>query len=215
MGNTIKRATDYLRDPYLVRRVQETFGVRQIVIPPASEVAPSSADEANGRVRTNGGFMNGGLKWLTSVKVRRRLKHMHSPSTSPCASISSSSDSDTPEIPNSVIIESIPLLDIYFRLATQLGYEPFYITFLPSMFWNFDGYIARHLIILWCTSMYVGQACKAIFKWKRPSSPPVFRLEDNPKIEAEYGFPSTHAIVSTIIPFYILYSCFLRYEVRW
>ena len=213
MGNTVKRVTDYLRDPYLVRRIQETFGVRQIVIPlaAASESTPSSADES--ATEANGGLMTGGLEWLTSVKVRRRLKH--SPSTSPRASISSC-DSDTPEaeFPN-VTTESIPLLDIYFRLATELGYEPFYITFLPSMFWNFDGYIARHVVFLWCISMYVGQACKAIFKWKRPSSPPVFRLEDNPKLEAEYGFPSTHAIVSTIIPFFYLYSCYFRYEVRW
>jgi len=219
MGNTIKHATDYLRDPYLVRRIQETFGVREIVIPQASETVPSSANEStakeNGRTETNGGLMNGGLEWLTSVKVRRRLKR--SLSISPCESISSSpstSDSETPEFPSNIVIESVSLLDIYFRFATELGYEPFYITFLPSIFWNFDSHIARHVVILWCISMYVGQACKAVFKWRRPSSPPVFRLEDNPKIETEYGFPSTHAIVSTIIPFYFLYSFVSRYEVR-
>ena len=219
MGNTIKHAADYLRDPYLVRRIQETFGVREIVIPQASETVPSSANKStakeNGRVETNGGLMNGGLEWLTSVKVRRRLKR--SMSISPCESISSSpstSDSETPEFPSNIVIESVSLLDIYFRFATELGYEPFYITFLPSIFWNFDSQIARHVVILWCISMYVGQACKAVFKWRRPSSPPVFRLEDNPKIETEYGFPSTHAIVSTIIPFYFLYSFVSRYEVR-
>jgi len=210
----VKRATDYLRDPYLVRSIQETFGVRQIVIPPAtSESGSSSADES--ATEANGGLMNGRLEWLTSVKVRRRLKR--SLSISPCESISSSpstSDSETPEFPSNIVIESVSLLDIYFRLATELGYEPFYITFLPCMFWNFDVYVARHVVILWCISMYVGQACKAVFKWKRPSSPPVFRLEDNPKLEAEYGFPSTHAIVSTVIPFYYLYSCVFRYEVR-
>jgi len=212
MGNTVKRATDYLRDPYLVRSIQETFGVRQIVIPPAtSESGSSSADES--ATEANGGLMNGRLEWLTSVKARRRLKR--SPSASPRTSIDiSSRDGNAHDFPDGVFIESIPLLDIYFRLATELGYEPFYITFLPCMFWNFDVYVARHVVILWCISMYVGQACKAVFKWKRPTSPPVFRLEDNPKLEAEYGFPSTHAIVSTVIPFYYLYSCVFRYEVR-
>ena len=115
--------------------------------------------------------------------------------------------------PIEVIVESYPLWDIYFHLATELGYEPFYVTFLPMMLWNVDTLVARHVVMLWCLSMYVGQACKEVFKIKRPASPPALRLEQNPELETEYGFPSTHALVSTTIPFYYLYSCFGRYEV--
>ena len=131
MGNTVKRVTDYLRDPYLVRRIQETCGVREIVRLQASEAAPSNANERttkeNGRVETNGGLINTGLGWLTSVNARRRrLKRF--PSISPYANISpSSSDSDTPELselPNKIVIESVSLFDIYFRLpALPAGYK--------------------------------------------------------------------------------------------
>lgn len=219
MGNTLKRAIDYLKDPYVVRGIQETFGARQVaVLTPAEPKAElSSSDEsssANGGPITNGKLMNGSLEWLSAVKVRRKLKR--SPSATPRASLSPSpSDNNgTPLETDVVIVESIPLVDIYFRLATELGYEPFYITFLPFMFWNVDSLVTRHVVILWCVSMYLGQACKAIVKLKRPSSPPVFRLEDNPKLEAEFGFPSTHAIVAATIPFCYLHSCFGRYEVR-
>ena len=218
MGNTVKRTIDYLKDPYVVRGIQETFGARQVAVPSAEPKAElSSSDEsssANGGPITNGRLMNGTLEWLSAVKVRRKLKR--SPSATPRASLSPSpsNNNGTPLETDVVIIESIPLVDIYFRLATELGYEPFYITFLPFMFWNVDSLVTRHVVILWCVSMYLGQACKAIVKLKRPSSPPVFRLEDNPKLETEFGFPSTHAIVAATIPFCYLHSCFGRYEVR-
>ena len=224
MGNTVKRATDYLRDPYLVRRVQEAFGVKQIIADTVS--APDTQDPkasvlSNGTtsdhsIFANGGLKNGKIDWLTSMpKKRRRVKVPGSRTTSPSPASSppSSPDSDNaPEFPE-VIIESHPFLDVYFRIATALGYEPFYITFLPFTFWNVDSYVMQHFVIVWCLSMYVGQACKALFKWNRPASPPAFRLEDNPGLETEFGFPSTHAIVSTVIPFFVVYFCFGRYDV--
>ena len=162
------------------------------------------------------------LEWLKrKAKVRKRIKSSSSPQSSPGHSRTSSLDSDnigtpvnTEPVPVEVTVESYPLLDVYFHLATECGYEPFYITFIPFLFWNIDSYVSRHAVILWCLSMYVGQACKQIFKWKRPASPPALRLEQNPNLETEYGFPSTHAIVSTVLPFYLLYSTYGRYEVR-
>lgn len=223
MGNAIKRTVDYLRDPCLVRRVQETFGVQQIVIQPGEESniefsghrTADKTDTCNGVVKTNGGMVNGGLEWLTTVK-RARRKVKCSPTNSPRITPPlSPTTSDGESRPNAtIVIESIPLLDLYFRLATEFGYEAFYISFFSFTSWNIDSLVSRRAAILWCISMYVGQACKAIVKWKRPSSPPVFRLEDNPKLEEEFGFPSTHAIVAVTIPFYYLYSCFGRYEVR-
>ena len=113
-----------------------------------------------------------------------------------------------------MVVETIPFLDIYFRLATELGYEPFYITFLTYVYWNVDTVIGRWVIITWCLSMYIGQGAKQIFKLKRPASPPAIRLEHNPSLETEYGFPSTHATVGTNIPFCILYVVMGRYEVN-
>ncbi len=229
-----ERVRNYLRDPYLVRRIQECFGVKQIsmLIPRDDTDVVSKANQdsdddpdvpTNATGATNpsttfeaanggGGFMNGSIEWLASkAKVRHRLKR---PSVTPSPGDGPPTSKDAPQKLIEIVVESIPLFDIYFRLATELGYEPFYITFVPFLLWNVDSLLARHVVLLWCASMYVGQACKALFKWNRPASPPAFRLEQNPILEAEYGFPSTHAIVSTTFPFYFLYACVGRYQVR-
>lgn len=254
MGNALDNAVDYLKDPFLVRRIQEYFGVTQITLEgedatnseptattttigsdgdktanPERKYSPSSEDSNREGARSTGEIEKKGhrrlssrdsnsdssggntIEWLKSnIKVRKRLKSSPSPVHSRTAS---PEPETTPPAPIEVIVESYPLLDIYFRLAAELGYEPFYVTFLPMMVWNVDTLVARHVVILWCISMYVGQACKQFFKLRRPDSPPALRLEQNPDLETEYGFPSTHAIVSTTIPFYYLYSCFGRYEV--
>ena len=38
-------------------------------------------------------------------------------------------------------VRTNPFLHVYFSLATELGYEPFYITFIPFVFWSYDPYI--------------------------------------------------------------------------
>ena len=38
-------------------------------------------------------------------------------------------------------VRTNPLLHVYFSLASELGYEPFYITFIPFVFWSYDPYI--------------------------------------------------------------------------
>ena len=204
MGNTIRRVVDGLKDPYLVRGVQELLGVKEIL--------PDVNNSVGGHSVGDEAVANGGsFQWLASkAKSRKRLKH-------PASSTGAASPPSSPESEKSVhfpdiVVETLPVLDIFFRLATELGYEPFYITFIPFLIWNVDTTIARHIVIIWICSMYLGQASKALFQWRRPSSPPAFRLENNPSLETEYGFPSTHAIVSTTIPFYIAYSSFFRYE---
>ena len=209
MGSTIRRVADGLKDPYLVRRVQELLGVKEILPDVNNSVGGHPVgDEAV----ANGAVANGGsLQWLASkAKSRKRLKRPTSSTgaASPPSSPESEKSANFPDI----VVETLPVLDIFFRLATELGYEPFYITFIPFLIWNVDTTIARHIVIIWICSMYLGQASKALFQWRRPSSPPALRLENNPSLETEYGFPSTHAIVSTTVPFYIVYGSFFRYE---
>lgn len=184
----------YLRSPQLVRRFQEACGVKEIKKPPEKQLKLASTS------------FDGAVGWLISkTKVRRQLKS-YSAGSSPGSS---------PEPPDVIECECISLVDVYFRIATELGYEPFYITFFPALFWNIDSYIARHAVLLWCLSMYIGQASKALVRWKRPAAPPAIRLEQNSNLETEFGFPSTHAIVSTTVPFYCLYTCIDRYEVEY
>ena len=204
MGNTIRCSFTYLQDPKLVRRIQECLGVKQIHTGSKTSVDVAGGETTchdqrwtNGAIRGEDGTgLGGNLGWL-ATKRRKRLKQL--------------SPSSTPE-PEDIVVETIPMLDIFFRLATELGYEPFYITVIPFLIWNVDTFLTRHIIVLWIGSMYMGQACKALFRVKRPASPPVIRLEVNPTLETEYGFPSSHATVSTTIPFYFAYRAFLRYE---
>ena len=216
MGNIVRTSVVYLRDPYLVRSIQERLGVKQIVSEPkvngarVGGVSTTTGDHgvANGPVANGHG---GNLRWLTTkVKTRKRLKQPgpSSAATSPPSSPESEKSMQFPDI----IVDTLPVLDIFFLLATQLGYEPFYITFMPFLIWNVDTTMARHTVLMWIGSMYIGQASKALFKWRRPSSPPTIRLENNPDLETEYGFPSTHAIVSTTVPFNIAYCAWVRYK---
>ena len=206
MGNTVRRARDYLRDPYLVRKIQERLGVKQV------QASRERCQDVKDPLSENGIVLipKASFKWLAN-KTRKRVK---CPNSSPfAASPSSSPESEKSVHFPDIIVETLPVLNIFFRLATELGYEPFYITFFPFLTWNVDTSMARHIVVVWCCSMYLGQASKALFKWKRPSSPPAIRLENNPNLETEYGFPSTHAIVSTTVPFYIMYFLFHRYDV--
>jgi len=96
-----------------------------------------------------------------------------------------------------------------FRFGSFLGTEMFYITFIPVVFWNFDPYVGRKLVVVWVVTMYIGQVLKDLICWPRPSWPPVFKLET--RVQAEYGIPSTHAIAGTSIPFSIVMAMHGRY----
>ena len=181
----VSRAVEWLRSPSLVRRLQQLCGARLELV----------EDDRSCHSRT--------------AKERHRLDR--TPGTSP----NNSPDEKTPPFPfPGYALKTNPVVDVYFRFATELGYEMFYITVFPLFHYNVDTVLFRQMIILWCLSMYVGQALKAVFCWKRPPSPPVLRLENNPVLEEEYGFPSTHAIVSTTTPFHLLFASYQRYNVR-
>jgi hypothetical protein len=147
------------------------------------------------------------IKNTHSATIRQRIDN--TPEASPPLS---------PNVKNSclplpgTVVRTNSLIDIYFRVATELGYEMFYILVLPIIHYNFDSVILRQMILLWSLSMYIGQALKPLVCWKRPSSPPVYKLENNPALDQEYGFPSTHAIVSTVMPFYFTFASHKRYE---
>lgn len=212
----LRRITDYLGNPFLVRRIQEYLGVKQIsehngfsdVSPPAvAKPSSESEGEASGgsgvsaAASAAGNGLVNGYRWLSS-KTRKRVK----------SPVESASPASSPE-PADMVVETYPLLNIFFRLATELGHELFYITYFPFLIWNADTSLGRHTIVIWCFSMYVGQACKVFFKWKRPACPPAIRLVTNPVLETEYGLPSTHATVATTVPFYSLYFLYHRYNV--
>ena len=204
MGNTVKRAAYYLGDPHLVRSIQEQLGVKQIQS--SADQGGDLSEETRNSIRSNGNGVifnaTAGYKWLAG-KSRKRVKH---PETS--TSVNSSVPSES-----YITVEIFPVLNIFFRLASEFGHEAFYISFFPFLVWNADTSLGRHLVMVWCCSMYVGQACKVLFKCKRPACPPAIRIGTNPILETEYGLPSTHATVATTVPFYIVYFLYHHYNV--
>lgn len=240
MGNVVQ----YLKDPALVRRIQEALGVHEIRIEvrpenskdvksvfdsqssssaeDSSEDSPKPKSSSKSTLPPNANSVplslkketsSNSLSWLTQKAKTRRNIRPPPPQAAAATRTQEPSSIENIKGAETVVIETISFLDIYFRLATELGYEPFYITFLPFVYWNIDTYLGRYMVITWCFSMYIGQGAKQLFKIRRPASPPAIRLEDNPSLETEYGFPSTHATVGTTIPFCLAYNLVWRYEV--
>ena len=214
-----------LKDPNLVRSFQEFLGVRQILteveddklgskhtkFPLSSSGSSDEEEPEDAQHSSSSTSVQESLKWLNSkTRVRRRVV------TPPplCDGSREDMESLEKETCEVLVVETNSFYDTFFRLATECGYEPFYITILPILFWNIDVVVARHAIMVWGLTMYIGQGAKQIFKIKRPASPPAIRLEDNPSLETEYGFPSTHATVATAFPFSLLFSFYARYVVR-
>lgn len=202
----ITAVVQYLRDPRLVAKFQSYCGL-QIVQPCDSErQRPDNGGKSDKRVNGYHCIENynvvsdNNTRWFG----RHRTVSFHA------SKISSDKTAESAKL----TVQTMAVVDLFFRFATELGYEPFYITVFPFFIWNIDSFVGRQAVLLWSVSMYTGQALKPLVRWPRPASPPVIRLEHNPILEQEYGFPSTHSIVSTIIPFYTLYLTQGRYEVR-
>lgn len=99
-----------------------------------------------------------------------------------------------------------------FCFGTELGNELFYILFFPFWFWNLDPLVGRRLVAIWVLVMYLGQCTKDIFRWPRPASPPVVKLEVF--YNSEYSMPSTHAMSGTAIPISMILLTYGRWQVR-
>ena len=203
----ITAVVQYLRDPRLVAKFQSYCGV-QIVSPYNSKQQTDENGSSKGAKRVNGYHCHETYNVVSDNATRwfgrHRTVSFHSTKMS----------SDKAAELSKLTVQTMAIIDLFFRFATELGYEPFYITVIPFFIWNIDSYVGRQGVLLWSISMYTGQALKPLIRWPRPASPPVLRLEQNPILELEYGFPSTHSIVSTILPFYTLYLTQGRYEVR-
>lgn len=76
--------------------------------------------------------------------------------------------------------------------------NPFFL-FNGAILNQLTTHTQNRLVLIWSTTMYIGQAMKDIIRWNRPKSPPVIVLE--PEYSLEYGMPSTHAMVGFALPF--------------
>ncbi|KAL0830977.1 hypothetical protein ABMA28_001865 [Loxostege sticticalis] len=196
-------AIEYLKDPLLVVKVQNFFGVIYKSTQQSndsSEVIHSDRQE----------FINEEF----DLKQHKRI-----PSNISSSSQSSQSSCDTDSSQESGGKEVVCTINnrfwyYVFVLGTALGDEIFYATFIPFWFWNIDGAVGRRVVLVWTVVMYIGQGIKDIVRWPRPGYP-VKKLQE--KWAIEYGMPSTHAMVGVSIPFSVLFYTMDRYQypVHW
>lgn len=198
-----------LADPYYVLKFQNLCGLRRGNSTNSLEnIRASFKDEDIGDdgldVRHEPWF----VKVNDSCYKRRNLEITQNESDFCEATLTKDSFKNEPE---GEVLYNRYIHSLYF-FGSGLGDEVFYLTVFPLLFWNWDEYVMRRLVFLWVISMYIGQGLKDVFRWPRPPSPPVIVVEK--KYESEYGMPSTHAIVGSIVPFSLVYFSYGRYEVR-
>ncbi|KAJ0175381.1 hypothetical protein K1T71_008540 [Dendrolimus kikuchii] len=191
---------EYLKDPLLVVKVQNFFGVtyKSKVQETGTSVVHSDHHER--------------IDEENDLKQHKRIPSNISSSSQSSYDTDKSADSGAKE----EVICSINNKFWYylFVIGTELGDEIFYATFIPFWFWNIDGAVGRRVILVWTICMYVGQGFKDIIRWPRPGYP-VKKLQT--KWSIEYGMPSTHAMVGVSIPFSVLLYTMDRYQypVHW
>ncbi|CAG9785376.1 unnamed protein product [Diatraea saccharalis] len=189
---------EYLKDPLLVVKVQNFFGVIY------KNSINRQSDESTEVIHSDR---------LEQVNEEYDLKqHKRIPSNISSSSQSSNdTDSSWESNGKDEIVCTVNNRFWYylFVLGTALGDEIFYATFIPFWFWNIDGAVGRRVVLVWTIVMYIGQGIKDIVRWPRPGYP-VKKLQE--KWAIEYGMPSTHAMVGVSIPFSVLLYTINRYQ---
>jgi len=84
-----------------------------------------------------------------------------------------------------------PLLDILFKVFTDLGSEPVYILIASLIFWCYDRRMGIRAIYVIIFSAYVALLAKILFGMPRPPEY-LHKVTEN-----DFGFPSGHALVSS------------------
>ncbi|XP_068632454.1 sphingosine-1-phosphate phosphatase 2-like [Battus philenor] len=185
---------DYLKDPSLVVKVQNFFGVIYKNVSPeeSTEIVHSEKLERE--------------KEEFDLRQHKRIPSNLSSSSQSSYDTDTSADSTNRE--EVVCHVNNKFWYWVFVLGTALGDEIFYATFIPFWFWNIDGAVGRRVVLVWTVVMYIGQGFKDIIRWPRPGYP-VQKLQQ--KWAIEYGMPSTHAMVGVSIPFSVLLYTMDRY----
>lgn len=193
-----------LGDPYFVAKFQRTFGLREIRREENGVDSMRDCKPRNGYVHASNGYIS-------------HKNHVHTNGTNHVHrnGFVKPEPSEKPHVPVEEKAKQLHEFNSFFHalflFGSTLGYESFYITFFPFVFWNIDEYLARRTVIMWALIMYIGQSAKDVIQWPRPPSPPVISLEK--QFHLEYGMPSTHAMVGTLIPVCLVYFTYDRYQV--
>lgn len=192
-----------LGDPYFVAKFQRTFGLREVRREKDDAFTKRDTDShsplRNGHVLTH----NNHVHTKSSNHVHHRNGFVK---PEPFEKVKSPGEEKSEQL-----FEFNSFFHALFVFGSTLGYESFYLTFFPFVFWNVDEYLARRTAIMWAVIMYIGQSAKDVIQWPRPPCPPVISVEK--RFQWEYGMPSTHAMVGTLMPFCLVYFTYDRYQV--
>lgn len=157
---------EYLKDPYLVARIQKYYGVEVVRPPKSSPVLTSS----NGNV---GSLLPGDPVQLTTRLETKAVTGTsalyYSIKSEKCIGngiqtngwVSAEPEGDEPLSSESepeskgYIIKNLGWYYL-FVLGTALGDEIFYASFIPFWFWNIDGAVGRRVVLVWTVIMYIG-----------------------------------------------------------
>ena len=198
-----------LGDPYFVAKFQRTFGLREIRCEengcsPMREFEDALSKPRNGHIIGQNGYY-----------THKNHAHTNSTNHGHRNGFVKHEPTEKPRVPGKQKIKQMyefnPFFHALFVFGSTLGYESFYITFFPFVFWNVDEYLAGRMVFMWALIMYIGQSAKDVIQWPRPPCPPVISVEK--RFEVEYGMPSTHAMVGTLIPVCLVYFSYDRYQV--
>lgn len=196
-----------LGDPYVVAKFQQTFGLRRV----DEKDGLSKMRDQNDSSSFGNGHVFDGYSTHNNHLLTNGSNHAHQRNGLVKPEPLEKSQSAGKEKKIGQQYECNRFFHALFVFGSTLGYESFYLTFFPFLIWNIDEYLARRTVILWAVIMYLGQSAKDVIQWPRPPSPPVISVEK--RFQVEYGMPSTHAMVGTIIPFCLVYFSYDRYQV--
>lgn len=196
-----------LGDPYVVAKFQQTFGLRRV----DEKDGLSKMRDQNDSSSLGNGHVSDGYSTHNNHLLTNGSNHAHQRNGFVKPEPLEKSKSAGKEKKIGQQYECNRFFHALFVFGSTLGYESFYLTFFPFLIWNIDEYLARRTVILWAVIMYLGQSAKDVIQWPRPPSPPVISVEK--RFQVEYGMPSTHAMVGTIIPFCLVYFSYDRYQV--
>jgi sphingosine-1-phosphate phosphatase 1 len=177
---------NYLNSPHLVANFQKVFGIE-------------SQFDLNTQI----------YQIQTRRNLRKRAIAAAATATTTTSTTTTTADDSNIKVNTTIHIK---FWYYFFRLGAAMGNEIFYCLFFPFWFWNVDGSIARKVGFLWGIYMTVGQATKDLLCMPRPASPPVVKLEE--RYKAEFGFPSTHAMVSAGLPVSVVVLSYSRYNIN-
>lgn len=141
---------EYLKDPLLVVKVQNFFGIvyKRINNKDNTRVLHSDIPEKYEDLE---------------IKQHKRFPSDVSGSSQTSCDTETSTESGLDELE---LMIGNKFWYYLFVIGTELGDEIFYATFIPFWFWNVDGAVGRRVVLVWTIVMYIGKYLLINIKYK-------------------------------------------------